>query len=438
MMRMKAVYLSVILLVVVLLCQHGNIALADERAELRQAEVYDKNGQDKEAEAAYTKIVTDYAKTDWAVKAQRGLATMYIIRGEYTKAEEAVKKLTVELGESLGAAEAIYRVADMYRMMKKHSEAKSLYQYVVEQYPQDAYAIWGQMYVVICDFYLGNEKDAQLEIDGLKEAFAGDSPLPTVLFVIGQECQKLKIYEQARDLFRYVRDTWPEHEYATWAQRDMVILEIEAGNDSAAQAALDKLLSEFSDAWGLPRAVYDIAVAFQWKAGNQQKANELFGYVVDKWIEAENPTWVQVQCVAMANIARGNDIAAQAAIDKLIESFRNEPRVPRAVYKIAAECYYPQGETCQNQGDVNKARESFQKTIAVLNRIIVDLPQGTYTPWAYDLTANCYQKLNEYDKAVECLKKIVKDYPDYDYAWDAQFMIDNRVKELTTINRNPR
>jgi tetratricopeptide (TPR) repeat protein len=438
MMRMKAIYLSAILLVLVPICRLGNIALADEKAELRQAEAYDKNGQDKEAEAAYTKIVTDYAGTDWAVKAQRGLATMYIIRGEYTKAEEAVKKLTVELGKSPGAAEAIYRVGDMYRMMEKHSEAKSLYQYVAKQYPQDAYAIWGQMYVVICDFYLGNEENAQLEIDELKKAFAEDSSLPTVLCVIGQQCRQLQIYEQARNLFRYVQDTWPENEYATWAQRDMIILEIEAGNDSAAQAALDKMLSEFSDAWGLPRAVYDVAVAFRWKAGNRQKANELFGYIVDKWTKTENPTWVQVQCVAMANIALGNDTAAQVAIDRLIESFRDEPPVPRAVYEIAAECYYPQGENYQSQGDVNEAQDSFQNAIAVLNRIIVDLPQGTYTPWAYDLTADCHQKLNEYDKSIKCLKKIVKDYPDYDYAWDAQFMIDNRVKELTTINRNPR
>jgi tetratricopeptide (TPR) repeat protein len=437
MVKQNVIYLFITSVIVALSIVHS-VALADVQSDLRQAEIYDKSGQDSEAVAAYTKIISDYPASEWAVKAQRGLATMYIIRGNYVKAKEAVDKLTVEFTGSPSVDEAIYRMGDMYRMMGKHQEAKELYRRVADEYRQGPYAIWGQMNVVVCEYYMGNGDDAQLEIDRLKENFVGATSLPIVLSVIGQECQKLKMYEKARGHFLYVRDTWPQHEYATWAQRNLVTLEIEAGNDLAAQIAFDKLLSEFSDVWGLPRAVYDISVIYRWKVKNSQKAEELCRYIVDRWTQTQNQTWVQVQCVAMANIDLSNDEAAQVAINTLIENFRQEPPVQRAVYEIAAECYYPQAEIYQKQGDANKANEYYQKAITILNRIIVDFPQGNYTPWAYDLTGRCYQNLDENDKAIEYFKKIVKDYPDYDYAWDAQFMIENRAKEMTSVNRNPR
>jgi TolA-binding protein len=42
----------------------------------------------------------------------------------------------------------------------------------------------------------------------------------------------------------------------------------------------------------------------------------------------------------------------------------------------------------------------------------------------------CYDKLSEYEKSIEFYSKVVNDYPDYDRAWYALFMVGRNYERL--------
>ena len=61
------------------------------------------------------------------------------------------------------------------------------------------------------------------------------------------------------DSYQYFLDNWPENEQAIQAQKSLAILNTVSGNDTAAQAAVDKLLADYSTNQGIAEVVYDVA-----------------------------------------------------------------------------------------------------------------------------------------------------------------------------------
>jgi tetratricopeptide (TPR) repeat protein len=96
---------------------------------------------------------------------------------------------------------------------------------------------------------------------------------------------------------------------------------------------------------------------------------------------------------------------------------------------VIGEEYYKKAFQCENER-TTEAKDSFQKAIAVWKRIIEELPKSTITPQAYNFSAVCYRRLGRGEKAIEYYQKIVDNWPDYEYAWNAQFLIGYCYRQL--------
>jgi len=209
-----------------------------------------------------------------------------------------------------------------------------------------------------------------------------------------------------------------------------------SSDDPNAEAAVKKLLSEFSGNRYKPRAIHDTAWEYR-KSGNYGRANELDQYVIEHWPGSTGEMWAKMD-MAKTDIGLGNDAAAEKTIDILITDFNDNPELPTAIFMLG-EQYYNKAFQFENQNREAEAKEHFQKAIAVWERIVTELPESdaTATAHAYHFSGCCYERLGEYEKSVEYYQIVVDRWPKYEYAWSAQLLIACCYEELANSGRIP-
>jgi len=281
---------------------------------------------------------------------------------------------------------------------------------------------------------LGDDADAQAAVDKLLTNF-NDNPLTArAVWDTGQYYRDLKKYEKANRLYQHVVNNWPKAEHALWAQADLIKSYLALGDDPNAQAAVDKLLTNFNDNPFVARAIHDTAWEYR-KLGNYGRANELDQYVIDHWSADVQVMWAKMD-MAKTDIWLGNYAAAEKTIDILIADFNDQPELATAIFMLG-EQYYNKAFQFENESREAEAKEHFRKAIAVWERIINELPRSSMTPQAYYFAARCYESVGEYKKAIEYYQVVVDTWPDYEYAWNAQFLIARCYDKLASSGQIP-
>jgi len=202
----------------------------------------------------------------------------------------------------------------------------------------------------------------------------------------------------------------------------LISAEIALGDDTAAETAVDRLLTNFNDNPLIARAIHDTAWEYR-KAGRYDKADQLYQYVVDNQSGNEDMMWVKTG-IARLNIALGNDAAAEKTIDILIADFNDQPELATAIFMLG-EQYYNKALTAEPEAH-------FQKAILIWERIIKELPASGMTAQAYYFSARCYELLGEYEMAIEYYQVVIHNWPNYERAWNAQFMIARCYDKLAS------
>ena len=141
--------------------------------------------------------------------------------------------------------------------------------------------------------------------------------------------------EPTNPYYLYILNYWPQHENVVWSQLGTPMLSAEFGNDAHLQAAIDRLLADFSNSKYIAKAINDIARQCLW-GGVQRygKARELFAYALERWPGDESAIWSQMG-LAQSNIVLGDDAATQAATDKLLSDFSGNEHIAMAIYGVA-------------------------------------------------------------------------------------------------------
>jgi len=94
-----------------------------------------------------------------------------------------------------------------------------------------------------------------------------------------------------------------------------------------------------------------------------------------------------------------------------------------------AECR----KTDRDQGLSEKAKDCFTKAHYIWERIIKELPSTTTTAQAYHFAAECYRRMDQYDKAKEYYQQVVNNWPDSDYGWKSQLQIAQLYKKYQRL-----
>jgi tetratricopeptide (TPR) repeat protein len=92
------------------------------------------------------------------------------------------------------------------------------------------------------------------------------------------------------------------------------------------------------------------------------------------------------------------------------------------------------------EGRNEQAEQAYRKAIAVWERMTQYLPlSADCTPRAYWCSAVVYsQELAEYTKGIEYYQHILDNWPDYKYAWHAQFLLGRYYEKLQKTGALPK
>ena len=314
---------------------------------------------------------------------------------DYTKAQAELDKLTTDFIAHPDLAEAMYAIAERYELPGKYEEARSLYEHIVQFYPDSPYvakARYDDPEIYIFSLIAsGKYTEAQEAIDKFVAQFGEHPALPGALYWFAKRLDAASQYQPARNLYQQIARQYPDNPHATKSLIEISKVDalslIESGDDAAAQKVLDNLIADFSDNPDLPDTIFRIADEYynraigHNKAGRNSEGDQFYRKAIVVW---------------------------QKMIQQLPLSAEYTPRA----YWCSAVVY-------------SQELRQYQKGIEYYQHIVSNWPKYRYAYHAQFLLGGYYEKLrdsgavsqSEADpKIQQAYKSVIQNYPDSDSA----------------------
>ena len=320
--------------------------VADAVDEL--GDVYRDSKDYDSALRVYKRVVDTWPASGQAMESQGSIAKLNIRLGNEAAAQAAVDKLMTDFSGNKGAAEALQDIAGGYRDSKNYDEALRLSRHVVNTWPGSEQAVEAQMSVVELHVLLADDTNADAAIDKLiADVSAGNGDVADAIDAVADRCRSSKKYAKALQLYERVVNTWPASKHAMGAQASIAELNVEVGSEATAEAAIEKLFTDFSSHENIADIVDGIADTYR-DSEKYDKALQLYQRVANTWPATEQALGSQAS-VAMLSMQLGNEAAAKGAVDKLIQDHSARAELRETLVRIADK-YEKLGKTEQANG----------------------------------------------------------------------------------------
>jgi len=422
-------------------CLMASRCFADTAAQFDQADKYKDQGHYEQAEAIYKSIAKDYAGNEDGLEAQKELACLYVEADRTAEAETAYQELLKSYSDHNDIADAVDDVADAYRDVKQYGKALEIYSRVVDNWADNEQAVKSQAAIAKVHIKLGQEQATEAAVENLLADFADNNDIADAVADVADEYQDAGKYEKSIELYKHVVDTWPDSEQAMESQTGIARVYIKLGDDPAAQAAVNKLLSDFSSHPEIAEVAIEVALGY-YDLERYAKYREICEHVIAR------PSWSGAslgsqEALVKARILIGDLPAAQAAKDKLVADFSQHRDMPKSLFRIASlyrrERKYQQARDTYQQvaqqasqpeyadkghlcaaamnialligsGNESAAQAATDKMITDFqNRTLTLETRESYLEMMY-YVGKRFQKAGKYDKAAELYRQLIQHY----------------------------
>jgi tetratricopeptide (TPR) repeat protein len=334
--------------------------------------IYIATNRQQQADAAFEKLVADYSKHQgiseavwqiaegygwpeeynkafqlhqynvehfpgdvYAMRSQTEIVYFYLRKGDSTATDAAIDKLLTVFSNQPTLPKEIYQITERYKRLGKYDKALGLHQYSVEHFPNEMYAMWSQVEIIYSHIRNGNEPMANAAFDKLVAVFSSQPTLPKEIYQIAMKYNQSKRNDKALELHQYNAERSPKDDmFTTWSQVEIIKSDIRDGNDTAADAAFNKLLTVFSKQPTLPKEVYQLANTYS-NAGKNDKANRLYQYILKTW------PGDKYAILAKDSLAGGthlnDEFSVTEAVDLLLSDFSKNKDIAEALSGIVAK-----------------------------------------------------------------------------------------------------
>lgn len=199
-------------------------------------------------------------------------------------------------------------------------------------------------------------------------------PDPADIYHTAEVRIKSQYYDKANQLYQQLLDTWPDDEYyAIRGQAGLAKSSVALGNTEAADAAVEKLLADYSDNEHLPTCLCNVAYYYTFFQ-EYQKARNLYQHVLNNWPDHTYAMWSQVGLIQIDDLL-GSAGAVETAVETLVGDYTNHEDIPAAVCNIAQHYH--------RLAKYQEAKYCYQYTIA-------NWPDHEYAAWARQGLAELY------------------------------------------------
>jgi TolA-binding protein len=315
-------------------------------------------GRYGDARLAYQRVIEIAPDSDPAIWARAWVTGLELILGNSTSAQEVIDTVIADCNGHPGLTEMIYGIANGCWYVKKHEQAQQLYKYIADNISDTDFTMRAQAWVAGADLILGNYAAGQEGIDALIAEFPEHPQLLWTLNKIGWECglsdqDPSAKYEQAKSLYRIVIQHYPNDAEASIAQLYTAIADVllfsDLGDNTAAEEAIDSLITNFNDHPDFPKAISRVEEKFYNEIlATEQHFSEDYIYPVMVW---------------------------EKVTERFPDLFYDDPDL----YYFIACCYYQLSE--------------YENAIEYYSIVIDTWPDYRYALGAQRLTDVCFERL---------------------------------------------
>jgi len=353
-------------------------------------------------------------------------------------------------GRCLADVSAQLAEAKAYAQQHEYEQAEAIYRQVAADNPGTDAGLAAQEKLTI--LYVRQEKlaDAEASYQQLIAGYSGNGGIAKAVDHVGDAYREARKYDKALAVYQHVVDNWAQAEHAVGSQVNIAKLNIRLGKESAADAAVEKLIAVFAANERIANEVDEVADEYH-EYDQEDKALTLYKRVVETWPNAREAMQSQAS-VAKLYLELGDDPNAQAATDELIARFGGREDAGDSVHDVAYTYHH-------QVRDYGKARELYQWVVqnhprdskairaqmgiaktyivigddpnaaAAIDKLIADYSQDQGIAKALDHLADNYRKVGQYEKARQLYELVVARWPDADYARNSQMGIVKAIIE---------
>jgi len=381
-----------------------------------KAQNYVKEKDYSNAEQVYNTIIANWPNSDLAFEAQQKLIKLYITTNS-NKAPQAISKFL--------AAHVYYHPENWTALQEiishnsKQQDFNSItvYQNAFNKNASEPNMAWAQSYLAI--YYLQQNKNIKAEaiIKTLVADNFSYADVPGSISLIADYYLTRKT-DRAIELYHYILSKHPSDFYAMSAQAGLARCYILQNDDAQADAAIKKLLSDYT---GHPDIVVGIGrVANQYLSKKPEKAIELYRHILTDY--ASDSWAINAQAgLARCYILQNDDAQADAAIKKLLGDFLGYPNFSNVFNMIARQLRQQNKMSLIDQSyimdnwingektlDISKTGVLFcieyldnKTALDVLDKFIVNLPKDTNSQNILNQLADRCHELKKHELAVK-------------------------------------
>lgn len=255
---------------------------------------------------------------------------------------------------------------------------------------------------------------------------------------IQKSCRSINDHSLAIEIGNRALATNSSDENALWVYQNVIISYVDVNAVDQADATFGGLPDKYSTHpdWagflnGLadyyrhakyyPRSIELYQTALAQNPADDEKV-EAYAGMAKAMVHAENTT-------ADPNSPAVRSGEVDSIVQLLMTDHKDVKRLGFHIFQIAEE-YYFRGEEAKRTGNRQQMQEDFLKAVKIWQNNINQIADSHHRCLAYYYAAVAYQELNDSEQALGCYEQVVNNWPDYEKAWYAQYMIAKYYEKL--------
>ncbi len=366
-------------------------------------------------------------------------------------------------------AHRLYAAANQLEEMQRFEEAKSLYQQVLQQYPNSEFAAGAKLHFsrfnVLSQIAAGNQAAADAEINEITAGFPDHHDFPWYLYGIANQYEELKRYEEAKNLYQQILQQYPDSPVAAGAElhfsRFNVLSQIAAGNETNAETEINSIESKFQSHPDFPWYIYSVANQYE-ELKKDDKAKAIYQRILQQYPDSPVAGGARLHFSrynVTSLIASGNDTAVRSEIGGIAADFPGHPDLQwyfsnianqyeqLGKYSVADEVkslYQQITQESPNGSSKTKAglqysraevqfliiSQKYDEAKAALDKLIADFSDHPDLPDTLYEIAQKYEWSDRYEESKSIYQQIIQNCPDSSLAWHAQFLVGRINQDL--------
>jgi tetratricopeptide (TPR) repeat protein len=353
-------------------------------------------------------------------------------------ADAGLQKLLADYADSRHMAEIVRNIAAEYQRQGKPGPALTLHQYVVDKHPASLEALWCQRDIALSHIEAADEQATEAALQKLVTGFAGNARLPEAIADIAEQYRRKGRFQNARILHEQVVTQFPSSAEAIWSQRNLILANVGLNDDSAIQADLQTLLTQFAQDNDIAAVVCYVADRLGHPRDNERL--QLYQYIIDQHPQHDLAIRARAK-TGQIQIVRGDTAAGESLFGTLVTQYASQPVVSQIVH-LMADAYYEKAfwqerqvrqELTDGQPRTQQlsaeARTFLQRAIEKWDLTIEQLPlHPQVTPMSCYYAASAYYQLGDYPKALQYCARMLERWPDHEQAWRTRMLMAKLYK----------